>query len=176
MIDCSPQRPLQHVSDRSSPSISSIALDHSYSMSQSPSAMSVGTPRRRMVSWTLLRLFPASFKNEQMCFLFRIPMAAVHKQQQFAPNNKYPWVPTHSSLSYSTDFVSDGRAHRNRLYWKLLGRRLATWSIFELSQVPASDQWLSSFFNCFNIFSYLSIISMYRSHCISVCLCEFLFK
>ena len=61
MIDCSRLQPFQHVCDRSSTSISDIALDHSYSMSQSPSAMSVGTPRRRMVSWTLLRLFPASF-------------------------------------------------------------------------------------------------------------------
>ena len=86
MVDRSPLQSFQHAPDRSSTTISSIGLDHSYCAPVPSDLVSIETPRRRVVSWTLRDSLPASFKHEWKCRFFRIRMVIIQMQQLFVLN------------------------------------------------------------------------------------------
>lgn len=92
MVDRSPLQSFQHAPDRSSTTISSIGLDHSYCAPVSSDVVSIGTPRRRMVSWTLRDSLPASYKLECVAFL-------EFEWSSFKCNNSSFWTSLRKLLS-----------------------------------------------------------------------------
>lgn len=174
LIDCSPLHPIHDVFDRGVTSIFSIGLDGSDCMSVSPSAVTIETSERRVVSWTSLDslLLHSSMNERVFCLEFDWPPLTC--------NDSSLW--TRSLVKFLS--IPPGRIefilfrlwrdHRSCLWSSLFDQILSIRSVFELSRAPVNDQWLESFL--FVVYSYLfHLLCHFSLSLTSVCVWEFEF-